>query len=71
MMDQTLARIGDAVALHHQRGERSAARDLFAEIWSDIGGEQGDPLHACVLAHSMADVQDHAGEELAWDLRAS
>ncbi|KOV78050.1 hypothetical protein [Nocardia sp. NRRL S-836] len=68
--DPTMARIGEAVELHHHRGQRDAARALFARIWDDIGGDQGDPLHVCVLAHSMADVQDDVHEELAWDLRA-
>ncbi|TDD53804.1 hypothetical protein E1286_06625 [Nonomuraea terrae] len=68
--DPTLTRIGQGVELHHHRGEREAARELFAQIWDDIGGEQGDPLHVCVLAHSMADVQDDVHEELMWDLRA-
>src|SRR5690348_5880359 len=54
--DPTIVRIGEAVELHHGRGQRDAARLLFAEIWDEIGGEQGDPLHVCVLAHSMADV---------------
>jgi hypothetical protein len=69
-MDQTLARIGQGVELHHHRGEREAARLLFTEIWDEIGGEQGDPLHVCVLAHAMADVQDDVHQELAWDQRA-
>ncbi|MFC7642171.1 tetratricopeptide repeat protein [Streptosporangium lutulentum] len=56
--------------LHHRQGQREAARELFAQIWDDIGGEQGDPLHVCVLAHSMADVQDDVHQELMWDLRA-
>ncbi|NRQ33760.1 tetratricopeptide repeat protein [Nonomuraea sp. NN258] len=68
--DPTMARIGQAVELHHQQGRPEAARDLFAQIWDDIGGEQGDPLHVCVLAHSMADVQDDVHQELQWDLRA-
>lgn len=68
--DPTLTRIGEAVQLHHHRGERDAARHLFAQIWDDIGGEDGDPLHVCVLAHSMADVQDDVHDELTWDLRA-
>ncbi|WP_157245675.1 hypothetical protein [Nonomuraea typhae] len=68
--DPTMARIGQAVELHHQRGQREAARELFARIWADIGGERGDPLHVCVLAHSMADVQDDVHQELTWDLRA-
>ncbi|NBE95529.1 tetratricopeptide repeat protein [Nonomuraea sp. KC401] len=68
--DPTMTRIGQGVELHHHQGQREAARDLFAQIWDDIGGEQGDPLHVCVLAHSMADVQDDVQEELLWDLRA-
>ncbi|GLZ01400.1 hypothetical protein [Actinoplanes sp. NBRC 103695] len=69
-VDQTLSRIGQGVDLHHRQGEREAARLLFAEIWDEIGGEQGDPLHVSVLAHSMADVQDDVHQELAWDRRA-
>ncbi|MEU4834773.1 hypothetical protein [Streptosporangium sp. NPDC023615] len=68
--DPTMARIGQGVDLHHRQGRRDVARDVFARIWDDIGGEQGDPLHVCVLAHSMADVQDDVNEELMWDLRA-
>lgn len=68
--DQTIARIGQGVELHHHRGEREAARLLFAQIWDEIGGEQGDPLHVCVLAHAMADVQDDVNQELVWDQRA-
>ncbi|MEV6156440.1 hypothetical protein AB0L53_39450 [Nonomuraea sp. NPDC052129] len=68
--DATMARIGQGVELHHHRGQPDAARELFAQIWDDIGGEQGDPLHVCVLAHSMADVQDDVHQELMWDLRA-
>jgi len=68
--DPLLVRIGEGVQLHHGRGRREAARHLFAEIWDEIGGERGDPLHVCVLAHAMADVQDDVHEELAWDRRA-
>jgi hypothetical protein len=68
--DATLARIGQGVELHHHQGRRAAARDLFAQIWDEIGGERGDPLHVCVLAHAMADVQDDVHEELLWDQRA-
>ncbi|MEV6638203.1 hypothetical protein AB0M54_46540 [Actinoplanes sp. NPDC051470] len=70
IVDQTLIRIGQGVELHHHRGEREAARLMFAQIWDDIGGEQGDPLHVCVLAHAMADVQDDPRQELTWDQRA-
>lgn len=68
--DPTLARIAAAVELHHGRGQRAAAYEMFAQIWDEIGGERGDPLHVCVLAHSMADVQDDVTRELEWDLRA-
>ena len=68
--DEILARINEGVQLHHQQGQREVARDLFAQIWDEIGGERGDPLHVCVLAHSMADVQDNVHQELVWDERA-
>ncbi|MBF9127934.1 tetratricopeptide repeat protein [Plantactinospora sp. S1510] len=68
--DATLTRIGEGVSLHHHQGQREAARDLFAQIWDEIGGEHGDPLHICVLAHAMADVQDDVQQELVWDQRA-
>jgi hypothetical protein len=68
--DPLLVRIGEAVQLHHGRGRRAAARQLFAQLWDEIDGERGDPLHVCVLAHAMADVQDDVHEELAWDQRA-
>lgn len=64
-----MGRIGQGIALS-QRGERHVARQLFAEVWRDIGGESGDPLHRCAVAHSMADVRDDVHEELAWDLKA-
>ncbi|MCZ7419206.1 tetratricopeptide repeat protein [Verrucosispora sp. WMMA2121] len=69
-MDATLVRIGHGVELHHQQGQREAARDVFAQVWDEVGGERGDPLHVCVLAHAMADVQDDVHQELLWDLRA-
>ena len=67
--DPTLLRIGEAVQRNHQ-GEREAARLLFTKIWDEIGGEQGDPLHRCTLAHAMADAQDDVRQELVWDQRA-
>ncbi|TDD24143.1 hypothetical protein [Nonomuraea diastatica] len=68
--DPMITRIGQGVELHHHQGQREAARDLFAQIWDGIGGEQGDPLHICVLAHAMADVRDDVHQELVWDQRA-
>jgi hypothetical protein len=67
--DPVLVRIGQAVQLSHQ-GELEAAQLLFAEIWDEIGGEQGEPLHRCTIAHAMADVQDDVRDELLWDQRA-
>lgn len=68
--DPTMARINEAVQLHHAQGQREAAAALFGVIWEEIGGEDGDPLHVCVLAHSFADVQDDVHQELLWDQRA-
>lgn len=65
--DPILAQVGEAIALtQHDRG---GARRIYAGLWEAIG-EAGDPLHRCAIAHGMADVQDAATDELAWDLRA-
>ncbi len=61
--------MGDGIGLR-ERGEREAARRLFAELWDEIGGDAGDTFHRCAIAHFMADVQDKVEDELAWDLRA-
>lgn len=66
--DVVMTRIGQAIMLLHG-GDREEARNRFAALWSEIG-EDGDPLHRCTLAHYMADTQDDAAAELAWDLRA-
>lgn len=66
--DAVMTRIGQAIMLLHA-GDREEARNRFGDIWSEIG-EDGDALHRCTLAHYMADAQDDAGDELAWDLRA-
>ncbi len=67
--DAVMARVGEGIALR-QRGERDAARRLFAELWQEIGGADGDAFHRCAIAHSMADVRDDVDEELDWDLLA-
>lgn len=67
--DPVLTRVGEAARLGHG-GEREAARLLLGALWDEIGGERGDPLHRCTLAHALADVQDDVREELVWDLRA-
>jgi hypothetical protein len=66
--DAIMTRIGKGIELS-QRGERDAARDIFSQVWDEIG-PSGDALHRCALAHWMADVQDDVHEELVWDLRA-
>jgi len=67
--DVTMTRIGKGIELS-QHGDREAARAVFAQVWSDMGGESGDAFHRCALAHSMADVQEDVQDELVWDLRA-
>ncbi|MFD4407112.1 hypothetical protein ACFWPH_30535 [Nocardia sp. NPDC058499] len=67
--DRTLLRIGEAAQLNHG-GQREEARLLLSAIWDEIGGEEGDPLYRCTLAHTMADTQDDPGKELLWDQRA-
>ena len=69
MPDTTMAEVGRGMALS-QAGERDAARRVLEALWEDIGGEDGDPLHRCAIAHAMADVQDDPADELTWDLRA-
>ncbi|MER5942139.1 hypothetical protein ABT121_33095 [Streptomyces sp. NPDC001928] len=66
--DSTMGRIEEAMGLQHA-GDVEGARQLFAEVWSDIAPD-GDPFHRCVLAHYMADLQEDPQDELAWDLRA-
>lgn len=67
--DPAMVRISQGIELNHA-GDRDAAREVFASVWDEIGGESGNPLHVCALAHSMADVQDDVQEELRWDLLA-
>jgi hypothetical protein len=66
--DEIMTRIGKGIELRTM-GERAAARSLFSQVWAEIGPE-GDALHRCALAHSMADAQDDPREELRWDLLA-
>ena len=67
--DATMAQIARGMELS-QRGKRDAARGILADVWGQIGGENGDPLHRCPLAHAMTDVQHDVNEEVIWDLRA-
>lgn len=63
-----MQRIGRGIE-HVQRGDRELARRVLQEIWDELGPD-GDPLHRCAAAHSLADVQDDPRDELTWDLRA-
>ncbi|MFF5055156.1 hypothetical protein ACFY1S_18425 [Micromonospora sp. NPDC000663] len=66
--DPTMTRIGEAVQLGRS-GAPAEARDLLTALWNEIG-PTGDTLHRCTLAHYLADLQDTADAELAWDERA-
>lgn len=62
-----MERMAELIALG-QRGERKAARSGLEELWAASTG--ADPVTRCAIAHSLADVQDHPEDELAWDLKA-
>jgi hypothetical protein len=66
--DLLLQRVEAAIELQ-QNGQKDTARQLFADLWREIG-PAGDPPCRCRLAHHMADLQDEPEEELRWDLRA-
>ena len=38
--EAVMVRIGEGIALREQ-GERVAGHDLFAQVWPEIGGEDG------------------------------
>jgi hypothetical protein len=64
--DKVMARIVAAVELGRS-GERAAARVALDALWNEIGANDGDAFHRCVLAHFMADLQDDDRAELHWD----
>lgn len=66
--DAVMAEIINGVALLHS-GDRSGGKGRLTEIWSRIK-HAPKPFHECVLAHYLADAQDQATDELAWDHRA-
>lgn len=61
-----MARIVAAVELGRS-GERAAARLALEALWNEMGENEGDAFHRCVLAHFMADLQDDDHAELRWD----
>src|SRR5690606_25726548 len=65
--DPTMQAIMDTIADSEAGREEKRAR--FAAIWGELG-EDADPIHRCILAHYMADVQDGPEEALLWDQRA-
>ena len=64
IMDEIMAAI--AVV---RGGDRLSGRSMLEAIWVRIA-EESQAIHECVLAHTMADVQDDIAKELAWDIRA-
>jgi hypothetical protein len=69
MSDDVMARIVAAVELG-RGGERAPARRALEALWKEMGEDDGDPFHRCVLAHFLADLQDDGRAELQWDERA-
>jgi hypothetical protein len=69
MSDDVMARIVAAVELGRS-GERAPARRALEALWEEMGENDGDPFHRCVLAHFLADLQDDGRAELRWDERA-
>lgn len=59
--------IREGIALREQ-GRSPEARALLESLIAEVEG--GDDVYAKIfLAHSLADVQDDAEDELAWDLK--
>ena len=68
MDEDVLVRVGQMTLQGH--ADRVSARGQLLQLWREIGGVDGDPVHQCAVAHALADVQDDIGEELRWDLAA-
>lgn len=69
MDDEVMARITAAVQ-RGRTGERALARRELEAIWGEVEQGSGDDFHRCVTAHFLADLQEDARDELAWDERA-
>lgn len=67
--DPVLARLHEGIQLRLQ-GRHAEARVVMEQLWNDMGGADGAPLHRCTIAHSLADTQDEVDDELRWDLAA-
>ncbi|NEK58722.1 hypothetical protein GCU56_12670 [Geodermatophilus sabuli] len=66
--DPTMADVAAAVQAGRD-GRRAEARERLTALWERLGPE-GDPLDRVTVAHFLADLQDDARDELAWDERA-
>ncbi|TYP90422.1 hypothetical protein [Blastococcus xanthinilyticus] len=66
--EPTMADIA-AAAQAGRDGRRAEARERLTSLWERLGPD-GDPLDRVTVAHFLADLQDDAREELAWDERA-
>lgn len=66
--DPILTAITAAITLG-QEGHRVQARAHMEDLWRQVG-DHGDPAHRCMVAHSLADLQDSPESELTWDERA-
>jgi len=60
--------IREGIALREQ-GRSPEAKALLEQLVVEVEGGD-DPYAKIFLAHSLADVQENADDELAWDLRA-
>jgi len=69
MNDDVMARLTAAVE-RGRTGDRADARAALEALWTEIGEDDGDAFHRCVIAHFTADLQEDDRRELLWDERA-
>jgi hypothetical protein len=69
MNDEVMARLSAAVE-RGRSGDRADARAALEALWAEIGEDDGDAFHRCVIAHFTADLQEDDRSELLWDERA-
>jgi hypothetical protein len=67
-VDEVLIGVGAALEAVG-RGDCAVARTQLEELWNRVGVD-GDPLHRCAIAHTLADTHDNPEDELVWDERA-
>jgi hypothetical protein len=65
-MDEVIEKLQSIIQIS-QSGNKEKARKLFNRIIPLLGN---DPLHNCIFAHYMADVQNELEKELYWDLKS-